>query len=51
MLVSEEVIRDREEEEKEQLKEISLETIGKLTKNIANLESIFTLSGRLQGGF
>jgi len=47
--IYEEVIRGKEEEEKEKIKDISLETIGNLTRNFANLEPIFALSGRLQG--
>jgi len=46
---SEEIIRGREKEEKEKLKEISLETIDNLTRNFSNLDPIFALIGRLYG--
>ena len=44
---SEEIIRGKEKEEKEKLKEISLEMIGNLTRNFSNLDPIFALIGRL----
>jgi HEAT repeat protein len=47
--IFEEVIRSKEEEEKEELKEISLRTIENLIKNLINLEPIFAIAGRLQG--
>ncbi len=46
---SEQVIYGVEELEREKLKEISLETITNLVRNLVNLEPIFALSGRLQG--